>query len=179
MDWRVKRMDWWFAGILLAVAFATDVRKRIIPNWLTATGAAAGLIGHAIAAGWEGLAGSALGLAAGLVPMLLLYALKGVGAGDVKLFAAVGAVTGAAFTLYAMAVSLCIAGFIACGVFLWRHDRLQRFRGVLGILMRIWLFRDLTALLKPACGEDRLRFPFMWAVLPGSVYSFLAWKEFL
>ncbi|MEK8128576.1 prepilin peptidase [Paenibacillus filicis] len=172
-------MDWWFAGLLLAVAFATDVRKRIIPNWLTVSGAGAGLIGHTIVSGWEGLTWSALGLAAGFVPMLLLYALKGVGAGDVKLFAAVGAVTGAAFTLYAMAVSLCIAGFIACAVFLWRHDRLQRFKGIFGILMRLWLFRDLTALLKPSDEEERLRFPFMWAVLPGAVYSFLAWKEFL
>ncbi|SDC48347.1 prepilin peptidase CpaA [Paenibacillus sp. UNCCL117] len=170
-------MEWWFAGLLLAIAFATDVRKRIIPNWLTVTGTAAGLAGHGVATGWDGLAWSALGLAAGFVPLLLLYAIQGVGAGDVKLFAAVGAVTGASFTLYTLAVSLFLAGIIACFVFLWRHDRAQRFRHIAALLLRLWLFRDLAALAKPANESDRLRFPFMWAVLPGAVYSFLSWQE--
>ncbi|WP_159883534.1 A24 family peptidase [Paenibacillus puerhi] len=172
-------MDWWFVGLLLTVAFVTDVRKRVIPNWLTASGAAAGLAGHAWASGWDGLAGSTVGLVAGFVPMLLLYALRGVGAGDVKLFAAIGAVTGAAFTLYAMAVSLCFAGFIACLVFLWRHDRVQKFKEVFGVLLRMWLFRDLAALIKPVDESERLKFPFMWAVLPGSAYAYLAWQGLL
>ncbi len=113
LDRRMNMWAWWMVGMMLALAFATDIRKQIIPNWLTAAGIGAGLLGHGMAQGGYGLAFSAAGLACGFIPMLLLYAVGGVGAGDVKLFGALGAMTGAVFTLYAMVASLFFAGLIA------------------------------------------------------------------
>lgn len=170
---------WWMAGSVLAIAFVTDIRKQIIPNWLTAAGMGIGLLGYGITQGWEGVFFSAAGLASGFFPMLLLYALRGVGAGDVKLFGAVGAMTGAVFTLYALVASLFFAGIIALLIFIWRHDRLLRLKETLAIVFQLWIFRDLSGFTNSHREDGKLRFPFMWAVLPGAIYSYIYGQDIL
>lgn len=81
-------------AVLLAAA-VFDVRYRRIPNWLTVGGVVLGLavnavIGPPLAGIMFSLAG--LGVAFGIY--VLLYALRAMGAGDVKLMAAVGALVG-------------------------------------------------------------------------------------
>ena len=80
-------------GLLIALPAAWwDVRARRVPNWLTAGGLAAALVLRAA----EGTMGAGLAGALYLgVPFLLLWCLfGGVGAGDVKLAAALGAALG-------------------------------------------------------------------------------------
>jgi prepilin peptidase CpaA len=86
------------AGLLLALAVgaaAYDICYRRIPNWLTAGGVLAGLIMNTfLYQGWPGLRNSMLGLAAGFGVYVALYAIRAMGAGDVKMMAAVGAIVG-------------------------------------------------------------------------------------
>ena len=79
-----------FAVALALAASAFDLRSRRIPNALTLGGALAGLIASAIVAGTGGIWSSAAGWAVAMVMWLPLYALGGMGAGDVKLMAALG-----------------------------------------------------------------------------------------
>jgi prepilin peptidase CpaA len=74
-----------------AVACVTDLRARRIPNALTFSAALAGLAAHAIVGGARGLAMAAAGWGVGLLLFLPLFALRGIGGGDVKLLAALGA----------------------------------------------------------------------------------------
>lgn len=79
---------------LTLLSAVTDVRRGLIPNWLTFPAIALGLAMGALAAGWGGLAGALSSLAVcGAVP-LALFAVGGMGGGDVKLFAAIGALVG-------------------------------------------------------------------------------------
>jgi prepilin peptidase CpaA len=72
-----------------------DVRYRRIPNWLSLSGVLLGLAMNAfLYQGWPGLRISLVGLAAGFGVYFVLYALRAMGAGDVKLMAAVGAIVG-------------------------------------------------------------------------------------
>ena len=64
-------------------------------------------------AGWEGLMYSLLGTVVGLALLLPAYAIGGMGAGDVKLLAGVGAWVWGTTTLYAFAVSAIVGGIIA------------------------------------------------------------------
>lgn len=86
------------AGILVALAVgaaAYDLCYRRIPNWLTAGGVIAGIVMNTfLYEGWPGLRNSLLGLAAGFCVYLALYAMHAMGAGDVKMMAAVGAIVG-------------------------------------------------------------------------------------
>ena len=73
------------------VACVTDLRSRRIPNVLTFGAAAAALTYSAIVGGWSGVGSAALGWLIGAVAFMIPFALGGLGAGDVKLLAAMGA----------------------------------------------------------------------------------------
>jgi prepilin peptidase CpaA len=73
------------------VAVAWDVATRRIPNALTFGAALAALVVHAYLGGWTGLGMAAVGWAAGVALFFPVFALGGMGAGDVKLLGAVGA----------------------------------------------------------------------------------------
>lgn len=80
-----------------------------------------GLAANAIAGGARGLEAAALGLALGFAVYLGLYLLRGMGAGDVKLMAAVGALAGPAnwFTIFVLTSVL--GGVMALAVVLYRR----------------------------------------------------------
>lgn len=97
-----------------------DVRRRRIPNVIVVATAAAGLVlaftGISEVSPWSSL----LGLAGGLLLMLPRYALAATGAGDVKMFAAAGAVIGAGRLLDAFLATLIAGGVFALAVVVWR-----------------------------------------------------------
>jgi prepilin peptidase CpaA len=82
------------AAVAVTVAVVTDLRRRRIPNWLTGAALAVGLLGGLWIGGPAGGLTSLAGAALGLVLLLPFYAVRGMGAGDVKLLAAVGALLG-------------------------------------------------------------------------------------
>jgi prepilin peptidase CpaA len=79
---------------VLILAVYLDIRTARIPNWLTFTGMGSGFLAHLLINGTEGAIFSFLGLGTGLVLFLTFYLLGDMGAGDVKLMGAVGAMVG-------------------------------------------------------------------------------------
>jgi prepilin peptidase CpaA len=84
---------WWLAAALGVIASVTDLRMRQIPNWLTASGAIAGILCGA-SMGWRGLGLAVAGGTAGFLLLLPLHWLGALGGGDVKLMAAFGTLLG-------------------------------------------------------------------------------------
>jgi len=100
-----------FIGALLTLACVSDLRTRRIPNVLTFSAAGGALVFHCITGGWNAAGWSLAGYIVGLLLFFPLFALRGMGAGDVKLLAAVGAWIGPTqVAVAAMATS--IAGAI-------------------------------------------------------------------
>ena len=86
---------WALLLAVVLVAAAYDVRFRRIPNWLTVTGVLAGIgMNTFLYQGLPGLVFSLKGLGLAFAIYVVLYALHAMGAGDVKLMAAVGAIVG-------------------------------------------------------------------------------------
>src|SRR5882724_6515196 len=86
-------------GVLIAIVLVAawhDVRWRKIPNWLSLGGMLAGLILNTALGGAAGLRSAAGGLLLGFGGYFCLYCLRAMGAGDVKLMGAVGAIAGPA-----------------------------------------------------------------------------------
>ncbi len=100
---------------LLLLAAVLDWRTLRIPNWLTVGGILYGLAYNATHATsvQAGLATAALGAAAGLALLMPLYILRVLGAGDVKLMAAAGAVLGAGPVFTAVLFVFVAGGFAA------------------------------------------------------------------
>jgi prepilin peptidase CpaA len=84
---------------LLAAAVATvaafiDVRQRRIPNWLTFGALLLGVGLWSVQSGLNGLLVALGGALLGFAVLLPFYAIRAVGAGDVKLLAGLGAIVG-------------------------------------------------------------------------------------
>src|SRR5437016_4035299 len=80
--------------MLVIAASVYDVRYRRIPNWLTASGVVAGIALNSFLFGFSGTLHSLLGFFVAFAFYVTLYALRAMGAGDVKLMAAVGSIVG-------------------------------------------------------------------------------------
>jgi prepilin peptidase CpaA len=118
------------AGILGLIAGWTDWRSRRIPNWLTVSGAAIGLLINTAALGWTGAVLSLEGLGLGLLILLPLVALRGIGAGDWKLVGAIGAFVGPRPLLFVLAGAVLIAGVMAVGLVIYKRRVLQTGRNL-------------------------------------------------
>ena len=90
-----------------------DVRYRRIPNLFVLATLAGGLLLNTIYGGWQGGLASLTGCGLGLGLMLLLHVLGAMGAGDVKLFAAIGAVVGAKLVVPTFLVVALVGGVLA------------------------------------------------------------------
>lgn len=97
-------------SIVVAVACVTDLKSFRIPNWLTLPLALSGLAFHTVAYGLAGVQNSILGLLFGALVLMLLYVIGGMGAGDVKLLAGVGAWLGIPAILYVFIVAAAVGG---------------------------------------------------------------------
>ncbi|MFZ0302231.1 MAG: prepilin peptidase [Terracidiphilus sp.] len=162
---------WWPAVVVLSVATITDLRDRRIPNWLVFPYWLAGIVVQGVLFGWHGiwqsLAGA--GLAVGIFGALFL--LGGMGAGDVKLCAAVGAWIGPAQMVFALIFTALAGGVIvmiwaALGGFL-----LDLFKGT-GDLMAGWkhgTLRDPEATIE---NPRRRKMPYAPAIAVGTLFSF-------
>lgn len=109
---------------LVIGAAVYDMRYRRIPNWLNVTGAILGLAMNAwlIADGrpWPGLLFSLKGLALGFGAYFFLYALRAMGAGDVKLMAAIGALVGWEDWVGIFVITAVVGGFSAILLSIWK-----------------------------------------------------------
>jgi prepilin peptidase CpaA len=81
------------AVVLTCIAAGFDLKYMKIPNKLNLVGIIVGIAINVGLYGLHGLAGSGLGILAGFA-FILMYAFGVLGAGDVKLFMAVGAMEG-------------------------------------------------------------------------------------
>jgi prepilin peptidase CpaA len=90
-----------------------DFRWRRIPNWLVCATIGLSLLWHTLSAGWSGLLLSAVGLLAGVALLLPLFLLRGMGAGDVKFFGAIGAAVTYKHILTVFVIAALIAGAMA------------------------------------------------------------------
>lgn len=133
---------WGVVSAILILAAVIDGWKLKVPNWITFPMVLSGWAASGISFGWAGLAASLWGTAVGLGLLLPAYAIGGMGAGDVKLLAGVGAWVGVSQTFWAFAVSAVIGAVIAITMVVvsrkWRHHQNQFF----GILNEILLIKN-------------------------------------
>lgn len=127
-----------FYGILvslLLIACVTDIRSQRIPNWLTCSSVVAAMVYHGGAEGLPGLMPGIEGLALGIAFLLPFYMAGGMGAGDVKLMAAVSAWAGIHNALLVLIATAIAGGFLAVYYIVF-YRRLSRSMQNMGELLR-------------------------------------------
>ncbi|MBI2955090.1 MAG: prepilin peptidase [Chloroflexi bacterium] len=106
---------------VVSVAAYTDVRRGKIYNALTFPAVAAGLALNGMFRGIDGLADSARAAGFAFALLIIPVALRGVGAGDLKLLVAVGALEGVSFLLFAFLYSALILGAASIAIVGYRR----------------------------------------------------------
>ena len=165
---------WWPTVAVLAVATFTDLHSRRIPNWLVVPFMVAGLVVSGVRAGWHGLEHSLGGLALGGVAFGVLAVMGGMGMGDVKLCAAIGAWIWSR----QMVVALVLTG-LAGGVMALAWAAFGGFLGELfrntGSLIFGWKDRGLRPHPEMHLDNPRARkMPYAPAIAIGTLVSFFS-----
>jgi prepilin peptidase CpaA len=122
---------------LVALACISDLRTRRIPNRLTFGATIAALLFHATTSGTSGLAASVGGWLLGAALFFPVFALRGMGAGDVKLLAAVGAWLGPVPVVLVALITAIAGGVMALVVSLMHGYLSTALRNVWLVLM-LW-----------------------------------------
>ena len=159
---------------MLAVAIYFDVRTERIPNWLIAAGTVVALTFHAVNSGTFGVLTSVGGLFIAMAILLPFYIAGVMGAGDVKLMAAVGAFTGMPLALLAVGFALGVGVLEAIAILVLRgtgRQTWERYRQ----MGRTILATGRIVYIRPgqgdAAGES---FPFAIAIGVGTIGSLLS-----
>jgi prepilin peptidase CpaA len=157
------------ALVLCAVASALDVKSGRIPNILTLGAALAGLVVAAALEGLSGLGHATAGWAVGCVLFLPFFLLGGMGAGDVKLLAAVGAWLGPSAILFVALYAGLAGGVMAVIVSVTRGYIKQLFTNLWGLVIfwRIAGLQPMPGLTLRTASSPRL--PYALPISAGTV----------
>jgi prepilin peptidase CpaA len=157
--------------ILLIICVITDIRKRKIYNSILLPFFIAGLVIHTATTGLSGLYGALLGVGVGFGILLLPYFLGGMGAGDVKLLAVIGALKGMYFVLLASLNMALVGGIMALFVILFQKGTKRRLFHIVSFFhglrhgIRLPLMADRDAL--------KTTYPYGIAIAAGAIYQVL------
>ncbi|TWT95973.1 Type IV leader peptidase family protein [Botrimarina colliarenosi] len=173
----------WVVTVTLVVAAVIDGLQLKVPNWITFPMIISGWVFSATLSeypGWEGLVYSLIGTAVGLGLLLPAYAIGGMGAGDVKLMAGIGAWVWGTVTAYAFAVSAIVGAVIAIGMVLTQKGWDKHHSQFWSILNEILTIKDpdqLAAIAKERKPRMML-LPYGIPIAIGTI-AYFAWAGML
>jgi len=134
-----------FIALVLAITAAVwDIKQRRIPNWLTYPGIGMGVVLRGLLFGWSGLGSAVTGfLLAGGV-MFLFFLVRAMGAGDVKLMAAIGSLVGPRHGVVVLLATAICGGVMAIVYALYRGRMWATIKNV-GSVLRFHAWAGLQA----------------------------------
>lgn len=177
MDWHTLLVSNWhvkFVCILLIWAAYIDGKELRVPNWLTFPMVLSGLVYSAWVGGWSGLSDGLIGMCVGLATLLPLYAVGGMGAGDVKLMAGIGAWLGASATWNAFVVSVIVGAVMAIAMVAWRKSWKKHCGNFSQIMLEFMTVKSPSELSKIAAERksQMLLLPYGIPICVGSIAYF-------
>jgi len=152
-----------------------DVRFRRIPNVLVLAALVAGLAINISFNGAPGALSSVAGFAVAFVPMFLMHIFGAMGAGDVKLFAAVGAVVGLALVPITFVVVVMLGAALAVYSMIRSRTVFSTLHGVLRIFVGILPGWEMPRFSLPANRQHTI--PYGVAIMLGSLIAVAVFRR--
>lgn len=151
---------------VLLVCLVTDISRQKIYNKVVFPGILAALLLNLCIYGLDGLKMSFLGFLAGFAVLLIPYLLGGMGAGDVKLMAFIGAAKGALFVLNSAIYSALAGGAISLAILAVNGQLANFFKSIYNWFFWL-LFRTKQKLEFEETGV-KSKFPYGIAIAAGA-----------
>src|SRR5215203_430278 len=158
--------------LLVPIASAViyfDVRYRRIPNVIVVSTLVAGVVINSAIGSWGGVLGSAEGFALAFVPMLLMHLFGAMGAGDVKLSGAVGAVLGVSMVPLALIIIVMMGAVLAIYSMVRSGRVFSTLHGVLRIFVGLIPGWEMPRFAMPP--DRRHTIPYGVAIMLGSLIA--------
>jgi prepilin peptidase CpaA len=169
-----SQLIWAFTVALTLCAGWLDGWTHRIPNWLTVTGFVAGVALNSAVTGLKGTATALEGAGIGLLILVPVVYLRALGAGDLKLVAAVGAFVGPTLLWLVLLASVLVAGAMAI-ILMIRAQRVQETLRNLGCLIMSFFMFGIRSYPDISLDNPRLlKLPFGVAVAVGTLSCFVA-----
>ena len=159
---------------LAVIVIYYDVRYRRIPNLVVVAALVAGLCINTSFLGLPGTIASLKGLGLAFLPMFLMHIFGAMGAGDVKLFAAVGAVVGVALVPMTFVVVVMLGAALAVYSMLRSGTVFSTLHGVLRIFVGVLPGWEMPRFAMPPDRSHTI--PYGVAIMLGSVISTLVFR---
>jgi prepilin peptidase CpaA len=160
----VHSIAWWPNLGVLVLASIIDIWTRRVPNWLVLPFLASGIAVQIALSGWAGVGRSVAGIALALLLFGIPCFLGGMGMGDLKLAAGIGAWIGPAQLLFAFIMTSLAGGLLAL--------LYAAARGILGeTLTRTG---NLLGGERPPGHKEGPSIPYVPAIAIGTLFSFFA-----
>lgn len=157
-------------GILI-IAAGYDIKFQKIPNLLNYPTIIVALVYHSATDGLKGLLFSLGGLTLGVAILTLPYLIRGMGAGDVKLMGAVGAIIGPRKVFLAFLLTSIVGGVYALALLLINR---QSYQGVISrylTTLKIFLTTGHFVLTPASEDEKKPRLCYGVAIALGTFFS--------
>ena len=155
-------------GVTLGLASWTDWREHKIYNMLLIPALGAALALNGWSGGWAGLVKALAGAGIGFGLLLIPYFLGGMGAGDVKLLAVIGAFGGAKFVVTAFLYGAVCGGVIAAVLLLRRRALWATIKHFVLFLPLFSRWQDINESVEAARQE---KFPYGVALALGAALA--------
>ncbi len=155
-------------GVMILCA-ASDLATGKIYNQLTYPAAIFGFVLALVSGGIHELGWHMAGFSIGFIPFFVLFLLKGMGGGDVKLMAAAGAIMGYPLIVAGLFHTVLVGGVVAVSVMLWKGVLWRGVRNALWTMIT-WALPVQTRRLDPANSQ---KIPFGIAIALGCIWASL------
>src|SRR5688500_19170384 len=159
---------------LAAIVIYYDVRFRRIPNLVVVAALVAGLCINTSFLGFTGTLSSLKGLGLAFLPMFLMHIFGAMGAGDVKLFAAVGAVVGVAMVPMTFVVVVMLVAMRSFYSMMRSGTVFSTLHGVLRIFVGVLPGWEMPRFAMPPDRSHTI--PYGVAIMLGSVISTIVFR---
>ncbi|WP_462411051.1 A24 family peptidase [Neobacillus sp. Marseille-QA0830] len=162
--------------LTLGICLVTDIKSRKILNIVTLPTILFALIYSIFTNGLEGFLFSGKGLLVGFIFLFIPYLLGGMGAGDVKLMAAIGALMGTEFVFNSFIFTALIGGAIGLFLIIKKNGFITLIKS---IYLNIVYFRNNigSIILSKAKDGRSISFPYGIAIVFGTLCS-VVWSRF-
>ncbi len=175
--------------MIIGISSYFDLKERKIPNKITFVGILIGILINSYLGGGTGLLRAVLGMFLGLAIFFIPFAMGGMGAGDVKLMGAIGALMGWRFSVMTALYSAIVGGVMVLLYLLYTGKLLETLKKMLYALINFLLqfairlgynetvYKAHERFSKNGQEYKKIYIPYGVAIAGGAVLVLIAYKQ--
>ncbi len=153
---------------VVLLSFISDIKTYTIKNIIVFPFIALGFISNYLLFGFDGFFSSLIGCISPIILLFIFFALKMLGAGDIKLFSAIGSIMGLNFVLYSMVYSFIFGGIFAIGILIGRRIFKTRLKYIRDYFLNCFLTFSIKPYQESFENKESV-FHFTYAIICGTV----------